>query len=401
MCPAGAVLRRLGDEADHGLLGAIPLVMHDVGSVRLLNEPRALVIGAGVNGWSTALVLARRGWRVAVVADRFGIDTAATVAGALWEWPPSVGDCHRDQTVLARSAAWAMRSYLRFCQLAANSRTGVNLRQAVFYFSHPVEEDPAEFAKMVAVERRAPGFVHDPALIDAHGVNPDAGVVDAYAYLAPTIDTDWYLAWLAGEAEVAGVEAVQRRIRGPLVEQEQRLRAEYGAEVIVNCAGLGARELADDSTMDLHWGALLRIVNDGTSASRVTVSHVVGNNANADTQIFIVPRGVDRVLLGGPVEPGQYGTDLNLTGHPPLQDMLDRCTEFLPILRGAQLDDLDPVRVGLLPFRPGGVRLETQPDTRIVHNYGHGGAGVTFAWGCAHEVADRAHEVLRKKVLHS
>jgi D-amino-acid oxidase len=31
------------------------------------------------------------------------------------------------------------------------------------------------------------------------------------------------------------------------------------------------------------------------------------------------------------------------------------------------------------------VRLER--DGRVVHNYGHGGAGVTLSWGCADQVA--------------
>jgi D-amino-acid oxidase len=45
------------------------------------------------------------------------------------------------------------------------------------------------------------------------------------------------------------------------------------------------------------------------------------------------------------------------------------------------------VRVGLRPYRPR-VRLETErlPDGALcVHNYGHGGAGVTVSWGCALE----------------
>ncbi|NEC71716.1 FAD-dependent oxidoreductase, partial [Streptomyces rochei] len=39
------------------------------------------------------------------------------------------------------------------------------------------------------------------------------------------------------------------------------------------------------------------------------------------------------------------------------------------------------------------VRLErvALPDGRVlVHNYGHGGGGVTVAWGCARETADLA-----------
>src|SRR6202140_2479305 len=45
---------------------------------------------------------------------------------------------------------------------------------------------------------------------------------------------------------------------------------------------------------------------------------------------------------------------------------------------------------GLRPYRNGAYRLE--PETRtgkfIVHNYGHGGAGITLSWGCASKVRD-------------
>ncbi|MEL6107226.1 MAG: FAD-dependent oxidoreductase [Planctomycetota bacterium] len=46
--------------------------------------------------------------------------------------------------------------------------------------------------------------------------------------------------------------------------------------------------------------------------------------------------------------------------------------------------------VGLRPFRETGYRLESVSldGKRIVHNYGHGGAGVTLSYGCAFEVAD-------------
>ena len=39
--------------------------------------------------------------------------------------------------------------------------------------------------------------------------------------------------------------------------------------------------------------------------------------------------------------------------------------------------------VGLRPFRPSGfvVREDRLGDQRIVHNYGHGGAGITLSWG--------------------
>ena len=363
------------------------------------DQPGALVIGAGVSGWTTALVLARRGWRVVVIADRFGVDTVSTVAGALWEWPPSVCGRHHDEAVLGRSAEWARYSYIRFARLAADPRTGVSLRPAVFYFSRPVDEDPAELTKMTEVGRFVPGFVHDPELIAAYGVSPRAGVVDAYSYLAPTIDTDWYMAWLAGQAEAAGVTVSRRAIRGRLAEREDELLAAYGAELIVNCSGLGAHELAGDTSMVSHRGALLRVINDGSRMARVTAAHAVANDTRTDDQdmVFIVPRGANRLLLGGLVEPGEYNTDLRLDSYAPLQQMLERCREFLPILRDARLDGADPVRVGLRPFREGGVRLQIEPGTRIVHNYGHGGAGVTLSWGCAHEIAQLAEALLAQQ----
>ena len=40
------------------------------------------------------------------------------------------------------------------------------------------------------------GFVHSAELIEDNGVNPDSGMVDAYTFLAPMVDTDRYLNWL-------------------------------------------------------------------------------------------------------------------------------------------------------------------------------------------------------------
>lgn len=58
--------------------------------------------------------------------------------------------------------------------------------------------------------------------------------------------------------------------------------------------------------------------------------------------------------------------------------------------------DLSEARImrtvaGIRPYRRGGIRLErvSLSDGRpLVHDYGHGGAGITLSWGCAEEVGD-------------
>jgi glycine/D-amino acid oxidase-like deaminating enzyme len=42
--------------------------------------------------------------------------------------------------------------------------------------------------------------------------------------------------------------------------------------------------------------------------------------------------------------------------------------------------------VGLRPFRPSGFRVEKEKLDRkvVIHNYGHGGGGITLSWGTSH-----------------
>lgn len=55
-------------------------------------------------------------------------------------------------------------------------------------------------------------------------------------------------------------------------------------------------------------------------------------------------------------------------------------------------DQIIGARAGLRPFRPSGfvVRSEPYGDKTLVHNYGHGGCGITLSWGTADMVAKLA-----------
>jgi D-amino-acid oxidase len=53
------------------------------------------------------------------------------------------------------------------------------------------------------------------------------------------------------------------------------------------------------------------------------------------------------------------------------------------------------VTVGLRPFRPAGfvVRGEKLGDKTVIHNYGHGGAGITLSWGTAQLAVQEAAKI--------
>jgi D-amino-acid oxidase len=367
-------------------------------------DGHVLVLGAGVSGLTTAFCLSRKGFAVTVLADRFAPNVTSIVAGALWEWPPAVCGHPSDEASLARARVWCETSYAILTELAADPATGVFVRPATFYFRQPIEEDVEVFTRMNEVRGMVAGFRHDPALIRENRVNSAIGLRDAYTYLAPMVDTDVYMRWLVGEVVGLGCRVVERKLSGPLRDQEAALMSEFDAQAIVNCTGLGAAELAEDEVRPLR-GALVRVRNDGRVSPRIEQAHCMSLTVGGreDGFVFILPRGDDMLVLGGIAEMDERSLDIDLGNHEPLRAMIRRCVEFMPALRDAEIDAVEPVRVGLRPFRPRSVRLERESDTHIIHNYGHGGAGVTFSWGTSLEAAELAATVLRpslKRVAH-
>ena len=136
-----------------------------------------------------------------------------------------------------------------------------------------------------------------------HAVSQQAGVVDAYKHISPVIDTDAYMMWLRDLVASKGCQFVTERISGDLLDNEDKLLAMYGAQIILNCTGLGGFELAADKTVYPLRGALIRVVNDGTKFPLVTQALVVAHDyAKRDEDggiVFIVPRNDRTLILGG------------------------------------------------------------------------------------------------------
>jgi D-amino-acid oxidase len=162
--------------------------------------------------------------------------------------------------------------------------------------------------------------------------------------------------------------SVERRVVSSLEEVAEEGR------VVVNCSGLGACELVGDTSMVPIRGQIVRVRNSG-------LERFLLDEGNPEGVTYVVPRSEDCVL-GGTADEGEWDTEPD----PEIaMGILQRCVALEPRLAGAAVLEH---RVGLRPGRPE-VRLERDnlsSGAPCIHNYGHGGSGVTLSWGCAEEV---------------
>jgi D-amino-acid oxidase len=304
------------------------------------SSDEVIVVGAGIAGLTTAVVLAESGRRVRVWTREPAERTTSAVAGGLW-WPyriepePLVG-------------AWALESLVVYEELADRpEETGVRLVEGV--------HEGTRLDGLGDWAGRVPGL---------------RTVADGLAARVPVIDMPVHLAWLRERFAKAG---------GTIEVREVTDLAAVPARAVVNCTGLGARALVPDPGVRPVRGQLVVVENPGITTWYTSVAH----SSDASTYFIPQPGGL---LLGGTAEEDAW----SLEPDPAIAaGIVARCAAVRPEIAGARVL---AHRVGLRPARDA-VRLERQalPGGRtLVHNYGHGGAGITVAWGCAREAAGLA-----------
>ena len=182
------------------------------------------------------------------------------------------------------------------------------------------------------------------------------------------MDTTIYLDYLANRFIAAG-GSIASNVR---LEKPEDVDSKF--DLVINCAGIGARELVHDRDLEPHRGqvAVVPRIDDLSCA-------IVCDDAPL---MYAIPRTNDCVF-GGTNEISD-----NLAADPvTTSKIVGECSRVLSIESPRLLSE----RVGLRPFRKSGVRLESDRlcDGRaVIHNYGHGGAGFTLSWGCAREVLE-------------
>lgn len=323
-------------------------------------SPDVLVIGAGISGLSTALVLLGSGLSVAVYAADPPHRTTSAAAGALWGTHLVGAD--------DRVGPWAALTLTRFRELAAAADPASGVRQM------------RGLAAFLAGDPGVPEFtvgLTGLTWADPAGLPP--GYRSGLRYSAPVVAMPVYLDYLTDKViDGGGLLHFGKPLRD-LADAAAR----SPARVLVNCTGIGARTLARDSDLVPVRGQVVVVANPGLT------EFFVGEREVPDEITYFFPHGATAVL-GGIEQHGNASTEPDpvLAAH-----IVRTCAAVEPRLAGAVVL---AHRVGLRPVRPH-VRLEPEPlpDGRhVVHNYGHGGSGITLSWGCALAVRDQVAELL-------
>ncbi|MEO3974669.1 FAD-dependent oxidoreductase [Streptomyces sp. CAU 1734] len=308
-----------------------------------------IVVGSGVSGLTTAVVLAERGLRVRVRTREAAELTTSSVAGALW-WPYRI----EPKELVGE---WTVRSLRVYEELARRPEaTGVRLVAGVLADTRFAELGPWA-AEVAGLRAARPGEL-------------PAGHTEGVRARVPLVDMPVHLAWLRQRLEAAG-GVVETR---PVASLDA---AAAEARVVVNCSGIGARELVPDPSVGPVRGQLVLVENPG-----IEEWLVLADGASARTTYLLPQPG--RLVLGGTAEEGDGRREPDPV---TAAGIVERCARIYPAIADARVLGH---RVGLRPARAGGVRIEAERlpgGGLVVHNYGHGGAGVTVAWGCARAAA--------------
>ncbi len=306
-----------------------------------------LVVGAGVNGLSTAIRLLEDNWNVVIWSANFSPNTTSDVAAALWY--PFLS------APVEKTDLWGAKTYEILKDLSARPETGIKMVQTFEYFREP-QENPSwvdTVENFVKITDDLPG-----------------DYVECFSFITSIIEMPVYLRWIYDEYEKLGGKMQQKEITNFSEISD-------AFDLVVNCTGLDSGKLLDDKEVYPIRGQVLRVKSD------IKEMHL---DQQIPTLAYIVPRSND-MILGGVAQKDNW--DISSKSEDS-EFILKKCSEILPDL--ADIEIIEEL-VGLRPGRTS-VRLDKEiiSGRPLIHNYGHGGSGVTLSWGCADSVVELANE---------
>jgi D-amino-acid oxidase len=323
------------------------------------------IIGGGVQGLSTGVLLQYLGHDTTLVSDSVAyidgpdIPTVCTDYAAASVYPVQVESEYSEDDLIRQAEATFEPFY---------EADGVPVRKHRHYYVYEEEHLEPNPARMNVQDATA--YDGDIPSRSGHAIR-GGYVCKEYFVEMPEYIPQLYDAYLALGGEV------ERRTVTP-----DELDA-FRGQTVFNCSGYGSRELFGDESMKAVKGHILQVPYDGQEPLPFSYTYTPTDYTH---YAYMYPRK-DTVLFGGSYLMGDMH-DGEWTGESPEQPMTidgetipERLYTVNKDIMSDYVDvDRDAIRAkhGFRPYRTKGMRIEK--DGNVIHNYGHGGSGVSMSW---------------------
>lgn len=345
------------------------------------------VIGAGVSGITTAVLLQHLGFKVTIYSKElpYSIEKNPSFASLFPSAsiiPHSV--FHPDLESIFENSQSILSS------LYASDFSGLQLHEhfELFAFSHKVPS----YAQKISGFKTLDG-------IDWYPKHPTIEIISGWKFDCFFADWTLYFPRLIQEFSDN---------KGVFITYNINLNSfkNINEDIIINCTGIGSHQLEEKNVDPIVLlGHLLKIDQTPQILSPnnniVSYNFSPGKDIYSDSfgtpfDVYAYPRKNDWVL-GGSRFKGTLDCHGNWISKDPLSDQFPIEIEKLnaEILKhtfGVDLESFGKVEqqkaYRYVRNLKDGLRIEKSEnsDRMVIHNYGHGGAGVTLSWGAAFEV---------------
>lgn len=327
---------------------------------------KVAVVGAGIIGMTTArrIKSEMEDVHVTVIAEHFTPHTANDEAAGFF-MPQDVSGVPDEKL-----REWFDESYSFYRKLLLEKYSSDN----------GLAEVPAYYLQKNMMPKPAYADTYPPwRELTMKDVDAFPNYKRGYYFISMIIECKKFLPYLMGRFLNDGGNFI-----GKKVNEFEELFEEY--DVIINCSGIGARDLCQDESVSF-------VCEQTTRVNAPWIKHAV----IADDGFYVIPN-IHDVVLGG------NSKNQNLFLIPDDDEakaIWKGCSRLVPCLKPCTFIRYSvtlrpgngPLKLYFqdLPSKDGG---KTFP---VIHNYGHGASEICLAWGCAGEVVKLLKNAISKK----
>ncbi|ETN45548.1 uncharacterized protein HMPREF1541_09380 [Cyphellophora europaea CBS 101466] len=366
-----------------------------------MSQKNVVVVGAGVAGLTTALLLSKDARYKIVVAAKhmpgdYDIEYASPWAGA--NYMPQVSPRTHVSVRGTEAAQWDKNTWAPLEDLARDHpEAGVHFQECQI-LSRAKDKGSATaswFAELLSPSPWFKDVVPNFEVIPKESL--PSGIDSATSFTSVCINTAIYLPWLVSQCLKNGVKFRRAVFKHISEAGSSSVHPAGKVDLVVNCTGLGSSKLGgvEDKNVVPARGQIVVVRNDAGKMLDVS-----GTDDGDDEACYVMTRAAGGgTILGGSYQKGNWESQVD----PSLAvRIMKRAVGICPALTGGKgIEHLDIVRhgVGLRPVREGGTRIEKEKieGVWVVHNYGAGGAGYQSSYGCAQAAVKLVEQALEAK----